>query len=234
MKVLILAGGYGTRLSEETTNIPKPMVLLDDRPILWHIMNSFAAQGFSSFIIAAGYRAEVIFEYIQSLQNNWKVEVFDTGLDTQTGGRIKRCMTLSSGSEFFVTYGDGLANVNLNNLLEFHRNSKKMATVTAVRPVARYGVLKIESDLVTNFGEKRQADAGWINGGFFVLKKSISDYILNDADSFEFHVLPNLVADGELAAFKHVGFWQSMDTLRERNLLSDLIRKTEIPPWLEI
>jgi glucose-1-phosphate cytidylyltransferase len=234
MKVLILAGGFGTRLSEETINVPKPMVLLDDKPILWHIMNSFASQGFSHFLIAAGYKAEKIFEWSQNLKNDWNVEVIDTGLDTQTGGRIKRCMSLNSSPEFFLTYGDGLANVNLNKLLEFHRNSRKMATVTAVRPVARFGVLEIKSGLVTDFGEKRQTDTGWINGGFFILKKSISNYILSDGDSFEFHTLPNIVADGELAAFKHLGFWQPMDTLRERNLLSNLLRKPGPPPWLRI
>lgn len=234
MKVLILAGGFGTRLSEETINVPKPMVLLDDKPILWHIMNSFALQGFSNFLIAGGYKVEKIFEWSQSLNNNWQVEVIDTGLETQTGGRIKRCMSLSSSPELFVTYGDGLANVNLDRLLKFHKNSGRMATVTAVRPVARFGVLEINSDLVTNFSEKRQADAGWINGGFFILKETIGDYISSDEDSFEYHTLPSIVADGELAAFKHLGFWQSMDTLRERNLLSDLLKNQTPPPWLRV
>jgi glucose-1-phosphate cytidylyltransferase len=234
MKVCILAGGYGTRLSEETISKPKPMVLLDDKPILWHIMNSYAVQGFSNFVIAAGYRAEIVFEYFENLQNDWQVEVIDTGLNTQTGGRIKRCLSLNSDSEFFVTYGDGLANVNLTRLLEFHRNSCRIATVTAVRPQARFGVLEIKSDLVTNFGEKHQTDAGWINGGFFVLKKSVNEYIFNDSDSFEFHILPKIVANGELSAYKHNGFWQPMDTLRERNLLSDLLRESETPPWLNI
>jgi glucose-1-phosphate cytidylyltransferase len=234
MKVLILAGGYGTRLSEETSDKPKPMVLLDDKPILWHIMNTYASQGFSNFIIAAGYKAEIIFNWSERLFNDWNVEVIDTGLDTQTGGRIKRCMDQSPDSEFFVTYGDGLANVNLKKLFEFHKDTGRKATVTAVRPPARFGVLELNSGLVEHFGEKPQTDTGWINGGFFVLKNSVSEYIVNDTDSFEFNALPKLVSDGELAAFQHEGFWQPMDTLRERNLLSDYLKKSESPPWLKI
>jgi glucose-1-phosphate cytidylyltransferase len=234
MNVLILAGGYGTRLSEETSDKPKPMVLLDDKPILWHIMNSYALQGYSDFTIAAGYKAEIIIEWSKKLSSDWKIEVVNTGLDTQTGGRIKRCMEACSESEFFVTYGDGLANVNLNKLLDAHRNSGRKATVTAVRPPARFGVLELNSGLVSHFGEKRQTDSGWINGGFFVLEKSVSEYIDGDTNSFEFNTLPKLVNAGELAAYQHEGFWQPMDTLRERNLLADYLKKNKTPPWLEL
>jgi glucose-1-phosphate cytidylyltransferase len=233
MNVIILAGGYGTRLSEETSDKPKPMVLLDDKPILWHIMNGYASQGFSEFTVAAGYKAEIVIEWSKKLLNGWRIDVINTGLDTQTGGRIKRCMAESAESEFFVTYGDGLANVNLKKLLDFHRNNERKATVTAVRPPARFGVLELDSGLVSHFGEKRQTDSGWINGGFFVLEKSVSEYIDSDTDSFEFNTLPKLVSDRELAAYQHEGFWQPMDTLRERNLLAEYLKKSRTPPWLE-
>jgi len=234
MKVLILAGGYGTRLSEETSSKPKPMVLLDDNPILWHIMNIYASQGFSDFVIAAGYKAKNIFDWSKKLLNNWTVRVIDTGLDTQTGGRIKQCIASEKSDEFLVTYGDGLANINLVNLIEFHRNASKKATVTAVRPPARFGVLVLNQGIVTNFGEKLQTDSGWINGGFFVLSPSVNEYIVGDDDSFELHTLPKLVKDLELAAFQHKGFWQPMDTLRERNLLSDYLKTSDTPPWLRV
>jgi glucose-1-phosphate cytidylyltransferase len=233
MNVIILAGGYGTRLSEETSDKPKPMVLLDDKPILWHIMNGYASQGFSDFTVAAGYKAEIIIKWSKKLSNDWNIDVINTGLDTQTGGRIKRCMSERTESEFFVTYGDGLANVNLKKLLDYHRNNGRKATVTAVRPPARFGVLELDSGLVSHFGEKNQTDSGWINGGFFVLEKSVSEYIDNDSDSFEFNTLPKLVSDRELAAYQHEGFWQPMDTLRERNLLADYLKKSGIPPWLD-
>jgi glucose-1-phosphate cytidylyltransferase len=232
MKVIILAGGFGTRLSEETYDKPKPMVLLDEKPILWHIMNVYASQGFSNFVIAAGYKAESIFDWTKKLLNNWQVDVIDTGLDTQTGGRIKQCMNRYPNTEFLVTYGDGLANVNLQKLIEVNNRMKTKATVTAVRPPARFGALDIDSGLVSHFGEKRQTDSGWINGGFFFLKQSVSEYIIHNSDSFEFHTLPKLVSDKELSAFQHEGFWQPMDTLREKNLLSSYLEKNEIPPWL--
>lgn len=232
MKVVILAGGYGTRISEETHNKPKPMVFLDNKPILWHIMNIYASQGYSDFVIAAGYKAKTICDWSRKLLNTWQVEVIDTGLDTQTGGRIKQCIERHPNSEFFVTYGDGLANINLAKLINFHRRSEKEAVITAVRPPARFGVLEFESGLVTHFGEKSQTDSGWINGGFFVIKNSVGKYIVDDHDSFEFHVLPKLVEVGELAVFQHESFWQPMDTLRERNLLADYLKKNTPPPWL--
>jgi glucose-1-phosphate cytidylyltransferase len=234
VKVLILAGGFGTRLSEETSDKPKPMVLLDKNPILWHIMNIYASQGFSNFVIAAGYKAGSIFDWTNKLLNNWEVDVIDTGLDTQTGGRIKQCMKKYTNTEFLVTYGDGLANVNLQKLIDVKKTLKTKATVTAVRPPARFGALDLDSGMVSHFGEKRQTDSGWINGGFFVLEQSVSEYIVDDSESFEFHTLPKLVNDRELSAFQHEGFWQPMDTLRERNLLSDYLEKYKIPPWLSI
>ena len=171
MKVIILAGGLGTRISEETETKPKPMVLLDDRPIIWHLMNIYASQGYDDFIIATGYKGEVISNWVSStLNEKWTVKVFDTGPDTMTAGRIKKCMELVPGERVMVTYGDGLGNINIKKLIECHEQKRKLATVTAVRPPARFGVLDTENGLVKHFGEKNQADAGWINGGFFVLE----------------------------------------------------------------
>jgi glucose-1-phosphate cytidylyltransferase len=199
-KVLILAGGLGTRISEETADKPKPMVLIDDKPILWHLMNSFADQGFRDFILALGYRSEVIKRWLidlneldgdiqidtsnrkisrlHSLQNNsWTVSALETGLKTQTGGRIKQAMQKHPGERVIATYGDGLANVDVKSLLKFHELHGKLATVTAVRPPARFGYLELEGDKVAHFGEKRQSDVGWINGGFFVCEPAVFDYI---------------------------------------------------------
>ena len=231
MKAIILAGGFGTRISEETDSKPKPMVLLDDRPIIWHLMNSFSKQGVDEFIIAAGYLGNVLIDYAANLEAEWKIRVLDTGLNTLTGGRIKQCISSQEGSRFFVTYGDGLGNVNLRNLLAHHEAKGTLATVTCVRPPARFGVLEKSEGLVTHFGEKRQSDVGWINGGYFVLEREIAELIPGDASSFETDVMPNLASSGQLAAFEHEGFWQPMDTLRERNLLAEFT-KTENPPWI--
>jgi glucose-1-phosphate cytidylyltransferase len=231
MKTIILAGGLGTRISEETDSKPKPMVLIDEHPILWHVMNIYATQGFDEFVVAIGYKGEVIHEWVQKLDTKWKIQTLDTGSETQTGGRIKKCMQALPNERVFVTYGDGLANVNLPALLEFHRQQSRKATVTAVRPPARFGVLESVNGQVTNFGEKRQTDAGWINGGFFVLESSV-ELDIHDADEpFETGALPRLVKQKELSAFHHEGFWQPMDTLRERNLLSDY-SKSDATPWL--
>ena len=232
MKVIILAGGLGTRISEETETKPKPMVLLDDKPIIWHLMNIYATQGYDDFIIATGYKGEVIRNWVDStLNEKWTVRALDTGTNTMTAGRIKKCMELVPGERVMVTYGDGLGNVKINNLIEFHEQKKKLATVTAVRPPARFGVLETENGLVKHFGEKNQADAGWINGGFFVLESAILDLITSDAELFEAQTLPLLAKDNQLAAYNHEGFWQPMDTLREKNELAALSRLIN-PPWL--
>lgn len=231
MKAIILAGGYGTRISEETDTKPKPMVLLDDKPIIWHLMNSFSKQGVNEFIIAAGYLGNVLIDYVADLKTNWTVNVLDTGLNTLTGGRIKQCIESDPSDRFYVTYGDGLGNVNLRGLLDHHHSMKKIATVTCVRPPARFGVLEKNAGLVTHFGEKRQSDVGWINGGYFVLERNVSELIQGDDSSFEIDVMPKIASNGLLAAFEHEGFWQPMDTLRERNLLADLAT-SPTPPWL--
>jgi glucose-1-phosphate cytidylyltransferase len=231
MKVIILAGGLGTRISEETDDKPKPMVLLDDKPIIWHLMNIFASQGHTEFIIATGYKGEVIHEWVDSLNSPWSITPIDTGLHTQTGGRIKLCMEAIAGERVFATYGDGLGNVNLKELLEFHEHQGRLATVTAVRPPARFGVLESSNGLVTHFGEKNQADSGWINGGFFVLEPNVSEYIPSMQSPFESTALPKLVEQKQLSSYHHLGFWQPMDTLREKNELQRLAQEQK-PVWL--
>jgi glucose-1-phosphate cytidylyltransferase len=233
MKVVLLAGGLGTRISEETSDKPKPMVLLDDKPIIWHLMSIFAAQGFDDFVIACGYKGEIIADWVEQLESPWKIEAIDTGLDTQTGGRILQCMKKFPEERVFATYGDGLGNINLIKLLDFHRTHNKKATVTAVRPPARFGMLESDNGRVTHFGEKNQADAGWINGGFFVLEPSVSKYVLSDWEPFETGALPRLVQESELMSYHHSGFWQPMDTLREKQDLIKYVNSGHIP-WLEI
>ena len=232
MKTIILAGGLGTRISEETADKPKPMVLLDDKPIIWHLMEIYAKQGFNDFVIAAGYKGDVIADWVANLDSPWKIQVVDTGLDTQTGGRIAQCMTKFPEERVFATYGDGLGNVNLSKLLEFHQAHNRKATITAARPPARFGVLESENGRVTHFGEKNQADAGWINGGFFVLEPSVSNYVFSDSEPFETGALPRLVEESELMSYHHSGFWQPMDTLREKHDLEKLLFSGEIP-WLQ-
>jgi glucose-1-phosphate cytidylyltransferase len=231
MKTIILAGGLGTRISEETDNKPKPMVLLDENPIIWHLMNIYAKHGYTDFVVAAGYKSEVIFEWVKNLKTDWKIEVIDTGLETQTGGRIKKCLAAIGPQKVMVTYGDGLGNVNIAKLLEFHSQHGKQATVTAVRPPARFGQLTLDGDKVTEFGEKQHADGGWINGGFFVIEPSVVELIKNDSDPFETSALPSLAKQDQLRAFHHKGFWQPMDTLREKNELSEYAR-SGLDPWL--
>jgi glucose-1-phosphate cytidylyltransferase len=231
MKVIILAGGLGTRISEETADKPKPMVEISGRPILWHLMNIFAKQGFHEFLIATGYKGNVIDEWVKTLNEPWKVLAVDTGLDTQTGGRIAECMKLSPGERVFATYGDGLGNIDLKSLIEYHEHQGKLATVTAVRPPARFGVLESENGLVKRFGEKNQADSGWINGGFFVLEPEVFNYVHALSEPFEAGAMPRLVEEQQLMSFHHNGFWQPMDTLREKQ---DLERFALLnpPPWL--
>ena len=231
MKIVILAGGYGTRISEETEDKPKPMVLLDDKPILWHVMNVFASQGFNSFVIATGYKGEVIHEWVSSLNTEWDIIALDTGLSTLTGGRIKQCMEFVGPQRIFATYGDGLGNINLKSLLNFHIQQGRSATVTAVRPPARFGLIESSNGQVTSFTEKNQAHAGWINGGFFVLEPEVKDYIHSEGEPFETGAMPRLVNESRLSAFHHADFWQPMDTLREKQELSKMA-KLDNPPWL--
>ena len=209
------------------------MVRIGKHPILWHIMNTFASQGFSDFLIATGYKAEVIENWVADLDTSWQIGVVNTGLDTQTGGRIAKVFNDVSADKLIVTYGDGLSNVNIKRLLDFHSHQGRIATVTAVHPPARFGVLESQNGQVTSFGEKSQVHTGWINGGYFVLERKILDFINADSCSFEFTSLPKLVAQGELTAFHHEGYWQPMDTLREKNELEEFADMPD-PPWLKI
>lgn len=233
MKAIILAGGLGTRISEETTNKPKPMVEIAGKPILWHIMNLYSKQGITDFIIATGYKGEVIHDWLATLQESWRVKALDTGLYSQTGNRIKQCLNIVSDERVFATYGDGLGNVNFRSLLDFHKQQGRLATVSAVRPPARFGVLQSTNGLVTMFGEKNQTDAGWINGGFFVLEQTVSKYISDENLPFEIEALPNLVRDNELSAYHHKDFWLPMDTLREKQELERLALLNP-EPWLAL
>lgn len=253
MKAVILAGGLGTRLSEETIVRPKPMVEIGGKPILWHIMNIFAAQGVDEFIIALGYKGEVIKEYFLNFyafnndmsidletgkttihdgnQPKWKIHLVDTGLPTQTGGRLKRLQSwLRDDEPFFFTYGDGVADVDIQALLKFHQSHGRIATVTTVRSPARFGRLAFEGDLVTEFYEKPQAGDGWINGGFFVLNSRALDYVRGDETIWEREPVEHLAQDGELVGYRHFGFWSCMDTLKEKNSLEELWR-SEKAPW---
>jgi len=231
MKVVILAGGLGTRISEETADKPKPMVLIAGKPMLWHIMSIFAKQGFNDFILATGYKSEVIESWIKTVKEPWDIKALNTGLNTQTGGRILECMKSAPGERVFATYGDGLGNINLKALIDFHNHQGKLATVTAVRPPARFGVLESQNGLVVRFGEKNQVDAGWINGGFFVLEPEVASYIYNLDEPLESGALPRLVEERQLVSYHHDGFWQPMDTLREKE---DLERFALLnpPSWL--
>ena len=231
MKAIILAGGLGTRISEETADKPKPMVNIAGKPMLWHIMSIFAKQGISDFLIATGYKGDVISEWVESVSESWSIRAIDTGLNTQTGGRIAECMKVVPGERVFATYGDGLGNVSLKALIDFHEHQGKLATVTAVRPPARFGVLESENGVVTRFGEKNQADSGWINGGFFLLQPEVQKYVYDLSEPFESGALPRLVEERQLMSFHHNGFWQPMDTVREKQDLEKLA-KTIIPPWL--
>jgi glucose-1-phosphate cytidylyltransferase len=244
VNVVLLAGGLGTRLSEETGTRPKPMVEIGGKPILWHLMQLYAHYGHSDFMIAAGYKGEFIKEYFYNfpLHENdyrvdlrdgsrellsagaidWRVGVVDTGLESMTGGRVARLRPWLDGAPFMLTYGDGLARIDLAALLEFHRSHGKIATVTAVRPAARFGALRIEGDEVREFAEKTQAPESWINAGFFVFEPALFDYLGDDSCVLEREPLESLAADGELMAYRHDGFWQPMDTLREKRLLEQL------------
>ena len=231
MQVVILAGGFGTRLSEETDLIPKPMVRIGDLPILEHIMNFYSYFGHKDFVIALGYKAEVIKDYFGKIEKpGWKIQLKDTGLETSTGGRIKKLESLLD-DQFMLTYGDGLSNVNIDQLLEHHKRFNKIATVTAVRPPARFGTIEISNGVVTKFAEKDPQDAGWINGGFFCLNKRVCSFISDSTTSFESQPLNHLVDIRELTAYEHHGWWQPMDTLRDKRTLESLWEKGEAP-WL--
>lgn len=237
MKVIIVAGGLGSRISEETKNKPKPMVLINGKPIIWHLMNIFSLQGFNEFIISTGYKGEIIEDWVKNNKicdlnsNLMKIQTINTGLNTQTGGRISEVMKLLPGERVIVTYGDGLANVSIKSLLSFHNSHGKLATVTAVHPPARFGYIKFENNRVTHFGEKNQTDSGWINGGFFVLEPNVIQYVKSINEPFESGALIRLVNESQLMSFQHEGFWQPMDTLREK---LDLEKCASInpPPWL--
>ena len=228
----------GTRISEETGDKPKPMVLINKKPILWHLMNIFSLQGLNEFIISTGYKSEIIENWVQNNQifdsnlNRMKISIINTGLHTQTGGRISEVMKIFPGESFIATYGDGLANVPLKELLNFHSSHGNLATVTAVRPPARFGYMKIKKNIVTNFGEKNQSDEGWINGGFFVLNSKVKDYVKSMDEPFETGALVRLTKESKLIAFHHKGFWQPMDTLREKNLL-EAESMLSTPAWLK-
>jgi glucose-1-phosphate cytidylyltransferase len=245
MKVIILAGGIGSRISEETQVRPKPMVEIGGKPILWHIMKHFSAYGFHDFVICVGYKGYMIKEYFanyylhtcdvtfdianqqleihQSTAEPWRVTLVDTGDRTETGGRLKRALGYVAGEDaFFFTYGDGVSNVDLAQLLDFHRRSGTIATVTAVQPPGRFGALELDGDRISAFREKPLGDGAWINGGYFVLSRRVADYLDDDGTVWEQGPLRRLAADGELSSFKHRGFWQPMDTLREKNHLEQL------------
>ena len=232
MQVVILAGGFGTRLSEETDLIPKPMVRIGEIPILHHIINFYSGFGHKDFVIALGYKADVIIDYFEVNKNSeLKITLVDTGLETSTGGRIKKLKDILD-DEFMLTYGDGLSNVNVNELLDHHRRFGKIATVTAVRPPARFGTIEISNGIVTKFAEKDPQDAGWINGGFFCLNKKVCDYISDFTTSFESEPLNDLVEIQELTAYEHQGWWQPMDTLRDKRTLQSIWDKGDAP-WLQ-
>jgi glucose-1-phosphate cytidylyltransferase len=251
MKVVILAGGMGSRLAEETVARPKPMVEIGGRPILWHIMNIYSGHGHRDFVVACGYKGEIIREYFHlfAIRNSdyllhlrdgrvelidarlpdWKVGVIDTGVNTMTGGRLLRLKRLIGSEPFMLTYGDGVGDIDVRALVDFHRSHGKLATVTAVRPPARFGGLSLDGDAVREFSEKPQTGEGWINGGFFVFEPQILDYITGDDTILERDPLERLSQEGQLMAFRHEGFWQPMDTIRDRQQLEQLWASGQAP-----
>lgn len=251
MKTIILAGGFGTRLAEETEVKPKPMVEIGGQPILWHIMNIYSFYGFQEFLVALGYKGHIIKHYFMNyycLRNdisvqlargqvqvhdgereNWIVHLVDTGVHAQTGGRLKRLKSWIGHERFMMTYGDGVADVNISELMGFHRSHGKLATITAVSPAARFGGLTFDGNVVTRFAEKPRIGEGWINGGFFVLEPEVLDYIESDDTAFERGPLERLAEDGQLMAYHHRGFWQCMDTLRDVRMLEQIWQSGEVP-----
>ena len=251
MKAVILCGGLGTRLSEETVLKPKPMVEIGGLPVLWHIMKIYAAHGVREFVLALGYKGEVIKDFFvnyryrsrsltvemhkgkvkvhQGDSEDWTVHLLDTGLSTQTGGRLKRAAKFIGREPFLATYGDGVTSLDVRKVIKAHKRNGRLATMTAVRPPARFGSMVFEGDLVTRFEEKPQAGEGWINGGFFVLQPEIADYIEGDGTLWERDPMEKLALDGQLAAYRHDGFWQCMDTLRDVRLLEALWQEGKAP-----
>lgn len=255
MKVVLLAGGFGTRISEESQFKPKPMIEIGGKPILWHIMKSYSAKGFNEFVICGGYKQQVIKDFFahyylykadvtfdltksstKTISNNnvepWIVTVADTGLNTMTGGRIKRIKEYVGNEPFLLTYGDGVSDVDLDKLIEHHKKHGKMVTLTAVQPGERFGTISCyEDSTIRTFAEKRKEDGGWINAGFMVVEPEIFNYIKDDTSIFERDVLEPLAAEGKIAAYKHDGYWQCMDTLRDKMKLEELIEKGKAP-WI--
>jgi len=252
MKVVILAGGFGTRLSEETDVRPKPMVEIGGKPILWHIMKTYSSYGFNEFVVLLGYKGYIIKEFFSNyflhqsdvtidLANNsmevhqnesepWKVTLLETGLNTLTGGRIKRAKDYIGDDDFLLTYGDGLSDVDISKTVEFHKSHGKNITMTAVQPAGRYGALDIKADnSISSFKEKPKGDGAWINGGFFVCKPEVLNYIAGDSTTFEQEPLTDLAAEGQLMSFKHDGFWECMDTLRDKTNLCQLWDSDQAP-----
>ena len=253
MKVVILAGGLGTRISEESHLKPKPMIEIGDQPILWHIMKEYSYYGFHEFIICAGYKQHVIKEYFSEyylhrsditfdfsrandklIHNNeaepWKVTIVDTGMNTLTGGRIKRVKEYIGNETFMLTYGDGVSDVNIQQVLKFHEQGGKLATMTAIQPGGRFGTLEIdENHTIRHFAEKKKEDGGWINGGYMVLEPQVLDYIEGDQTTFEQEPLERLSAEGQLQAFQYSGFWQCMDTMRDKLYLEELLEQGNAP-----
>ena len=225
MKVVILAGGFGTRISEYTKTIPKPMIPINKVPILIHLINHFKKHNFNEFYIAVGYKSKIIKDYFKKKKiKNCKINIIDTGLNTMTGGRLKRLSKYLKKETFLMTYGDGLSNVNIKKLVKFHKQKKKLMTLTAVRPPARFGAIKIINNTVRYFKEKSSLDEGWINGGFFVIEPEIFKYIKNDKTYLERSPLEKIASLKKLTAYKHHGFWQCMDTLRDKEILEKKIK----------
>jgi glucose-1-phosphate cytidylyltransferase len=244
MKVVILAGGLGTRISEETHLKPKPMIEIGGKPLLWHIMKTYSKHGINDFVICCGYKGYMIKEYFANyflhmsdvtfnMKNNnmevhhkyvepWTVTLVDTGLNTMTGGRLKKVKEYVQDDTFCFTYGDGLSDINISKLIDFHKNSKTKATVTSVQPPGRFGTLNITGDKITNFKEKPVGDGNWINGGYFILEPDVFDYLKDDTTVWEKEPLEKLAKENQLSAFKHTGFWQPLDTLRDKNYLEEL------------
>ena len=222
MKAVILAGGYGTRLSEETHLKPKPMVEIGGKPILWHIMKIYSHYGINEFVICCGYKAELIREYVQKLDEPWTIIPADTGINTMTGGRLKLVKKYVENETFCFTYGDTLNDIQVDKLISFHFDKKVLATVTACKPPEKYGLLKIENEKVVDFQEKPHIEGEWVNGGFFVLNPQVFDYIKNDSTVWEKEPMEKLTKDGQLSAYKHRGFYQPMDTISDKNYLEKL------------
>lgn len=234
MKVVILAGGFGTRISEYTSSIPKPMIEINKKPILLRLMNYFAKSGFKEFYIAIGYKGEIIRKYFRKInKKNWKITIVDTGKKTMTGGRLKRLSKHLEGQTFLMTYGDGLSNVNLKKLINFHNSQRRLVTLTAVRPPARFGYIKIKGKLVKYFKEKSNSDEGWINGGFFVINSKFLKYIKNDQTFLEREPLEKITKKKQLSAYKHEDFWHCMDTLRDKINLEKILKKKKYRKYFE-